>query len=126
VIFVSPKCVSCKKLLQALPEFVQRFGTQVETVLVCRGPERDVIAFTSGVPKEVVVCADASGEFIGAYRVLVTPYALSVDLEGLVRHKGVPGTDVAALAVFLPRRLRAEPSRLGSEEALSSAVARTL
>lgn len=125
VVFVSPRCVSCKQLLKALPEFVERFGPRVETVLVCRGAERDVRAFTSGVPQGVVVSADASGDFIGAYRVLVTPYAFSIDLEGLVLHKGVPGTDAAALAVFLPRLRQAEPPRLGFQKPLSSAGART-
>jgi hypothetical protein len=116
IVFVSPKCISCRELLKALPEFVQRFGARVETVLVCRGGAQEVSAFTSSVPEDVVICADTRGEFMSAYGILVTPFAFCVDSEGFVRYKGVPGTDAAALSHLVARSLRGQPLGQGTDE----------
>jgi hypothetical protein len=81
---------------------------RVETVVVCRGKLADVRGFTAAVPKEVVVCADEQGQLIDAYRILRTPYALSLDRDGILRYKGVPGADLESLSHFVVPLIREE------------------
>ena len=119
VVFVSPQCVSCGRLLKALPELMQRFDARLETLLVCRGTSPEVSAFTSDVPKEVLVYADTRGDLVKAYGILVTPFALAIDAEGFVRHKGVPNVDANGLSAFVNRVLQSEHRR---QELLRTAV----
>lgn len=108
LIYVSVNCDPCRVLLRGLPQLVEAFGHRVETVLVCRGKLADVRAFAAAVPKEVVVCADEHGQLIDAYRILRTPYALSLDRDGTLRYKGVPGADLESLSHFVVPLVREE------------------
>jgi hypothetical protein len=108
LIYVSVNCDPCRVLLRGLPQLVEAFGHRVETILVCRGELADVRAFAAAVPNEVVVCADEQGQLIDAYRILRTPYALSLDRDGTLRYKGVPGADLESLSHFVVPLVRDE------------------
>ncbi|HUQ46729.1 MAG TPA: redoxin domain-containing protein [Gemmatimonadaceae bacterium] len=112
VIYSSAKCEPCRDLLRGLPEAVGHFGDRVDTFLICSGKVAEVRAFAADVPNQVTVCVDEEDEVADSYRILRTPYALSVDREGVLRYKGVPGPDFKTLSHFFEPLVRdAQPGR---------------
>lgn len=116
VLYTSVRCAPCRELFKALPDFNSRFGSEIETIVVCHGEDREVRALASDMASPVVVCPDPRGEITSAFGVLVTPYALAIDKDGFLRSKGVPGTDPSSLSLFLAQWKR--PGDEGSSRTL--------
>jgi hypothetical protein len=108
LLYLSVTCAPCRELIRALPEAIHRFGPQIEMVVVVRGNPSEVKEIVAGLPRQVIACADREGELISAYSILVTPFALSLDRRGVLRYKGVPGSDIDNLAHFVSPLLRDE------------------
>lgn len=111
VIYVSTNCEPCRDLLNGLPEFVERYGRRVDTVLVCKGEVAEARAFAAGLPTEILVCVDENGDIAKSYHILMTPYALSLDGEGVLRFKGLPRPDLPTLSHFVMPLLQGEPEQ---------------
>ena len=111
IIYASVSCQPCRGLLRALPELVQRYSDRIITILVCRGSVAAVSEFTSALPKEVTVCPDERGEIVKPYRILITPYALSLDREGTLVYKGVPGPDLDTVLHFVRPLVQTEEAK---------------
>lgn len=101
IIYASVTCQPCRALLRVLPQLVERYAEHLAIVLVCRGTMSDVRTFTYGLPDAVAVCPDEMGELVRPYRILITPYALSLDRNGTLVYKGVPGSDLETLLHFV-------------------------
>ena len=62
----------------------------VEIVIVCRGPERQVVEYATTLPSTVRVIRDPDGKLGASFRVTGFPFAVLIDQKGLVRSKGMP------------------------------------
>jgi len=111
VLYLSITCAPCRELIDAIPEAIQRFGEEIQTIVIVRGDPLQVMEMTARLPSDVIVCADNAGDLITTYRIMVTPFGLSLDRRGVLRYKGVPGSDADNLSHFVSALLRAESSK---------------
>jgi hypothetical protein len=92
----STTCEPCRNGRDALARFSQRYASELDTILVCRGrTDEDVRAFAATLPPTVHVVADRSSAFATRLRISHTPYAFIVDRDSIVRGKGSPDGDLA-------------------------------
>lgn len=88
LLFVSPTCPVCKKLLGIVRPFARSEGRQVEVVLVGDGDraEQERMIRESGLDGVTYVIAPEIGM---RFQVGKLPYAILIDEEGIVRSKGL-------------------------------------
>jgi hypothetical protein len=99
LMFVSTTCDVCKGVRAALPEVVAAHP-DVAFAVVCAGQPAMVKAWAADVAGLVPVIADPRSKLSQAYNVDLTPFAIAVGADGLVRARGLANTkdglDVAA------------------------------
>lgn len=97
VMLVDVHCKSCRVLVDSLPALFELRSEEIDLIVICGGGASEVKAFTSGLPASIPVVADVRGLVPASYRITVTPFALTIDNNGVVQYKGVPGTDLKGL-----------------------------
>lgn len=85
-------CQPCKEARDALGVFAAQHRATVDTVLVCSGGAREVAEFAADLPDAVQVVPDVRNEWRSQLRVSISPFAVILDRDGIVRGKGSPVT----------------------------------
>ncbi|MCS7313680.1 MAG: methylamine dehydrogenase accessory protein MauD, partial [Acidobacteria bacterium] len=91
LVFISPECPVCKKILPSLKVLARNERQRFEFVLISDGQERDHMDFIREMGLQefpYVLSADVGM----AYRIGRLPYAVLLDDKGVVRAKGLVNT----------------------------------
>jgi methylamine dehydrogenase accessory protein MauD len=89
IIFVSPTCTPCGRLMDDLHEFIQSVGKRTHVIIVSQSDRHATLTFLEQHRLSVPVVADASGFISRAYSVRATPFAYYIDEAGIIRHRGI-------------------------------------
>jgi len=91
LVFVSPECPICKKIMPSLKVLARNERQRFEFVLVSDGEERDHWGFIEafGLQEFPYVLSSDIGV---TYRIGRLPYAVLLDAQGVVRAKGLVNT----------------------------------
>lgn len=91
IVFVSPECPICKKILPSLKVLARNERRQFDFVLISDGEERDHWGFIRefGLQEFYYVLSSDIGV---TYRIGRLPYAVLLDAKGVVRAKGLVNT----------------------------------
>lgn len=105
LLFVSPSCRGCARVLDDLTPFNQRG----EVIVLCRGDGAECEQLTARHSLKVPVGLDVESKVSGLLRVNGVPTAVVIDPEGRIRSYGYPefGADTEALA---PAESASDPS----------------
>lgn len=87
VLFMAVTCDPCWRRRDQVSHFAADQAEAVETVVCCSGPVERVREFAGELGPEVSVIADPSGDTSASWRVYMTPFAVGVDRDGVVRGK---------------------------------------
>ena len=87
VLFMAVTCDPCWRRRPQVSLFAADQAEAVETVVCCSGPVDRVREFAGELGPEVSVIADATGDTSASWRVFLTPFAIGVDRNGMVRGK---------------------------------------
>ena len=87
VLFMAVTCDPCWRRRPQISHFAADQAEAVETVVCCSGPVERVREFAGELDPEVSVIADPSGDTSASWRVYMTPFAIGVDPNGVVRGK---------------------------------------
>ncbi len=88
LLFVSPTCPMCKKLLEAVKSFARRERREVEVTLVGDGDRAEQERFVH--EQRIEALPYVISPVVGmAFQVGKLPYAVLIDEEGVVRAKGL-------------------------------------
>ncbi|MXX77674.1 MAG: hypothetical protein F4Z33_01515 [Gemmatimonadales bacterium] len=102
VLFMAVTCQPCHQRRPQISYFAADHGDTVDTVVTCSGSVEDVRDFAVELGPEVSVLADPAGDTAAKWRVFMTPFAVGVDGEGIVRGKVAnPGYDTLLLLARL-------------------------
>jgi hypothetical protein len=63
----------------------------LQVVVVCRGADSDVRVFARELPDGIRVVADPAWKLGQDWRVHTTPFAVMIDVDGIVRGRANPG-----------------------------------
>lgn len=88
LVFAEAECEVCAELR---PDF-QRFATddhEAELVIVCAGRDRDEVHSWAEEFPDITVVADVKRQLTTQYEVVMTPFVVVVDADGVVRGKGL-------------------------------------
>ncbi len=114
VLFMSVECQPCITRRPQISHFAADQFDAVETVVCCAGRVDQVREFAKELGPEVSVIADPTGDATAGWRVFMTPFAVGVNAENVVRGKVAnPAWDSLTL---LARRVLAQESPLDPEE----------
>ena len=90
LLFISPHCDPCLKLLPELRSFVQE-QPGFSPHLVCQGTEAEVDALTNLFRIDVPIVVDPQGRITkSVFAINTTPFGLALDEDWVVRSKGIP------------------------------------
>ncbi len=121
LLFVSPNCPVCKKLLAVVRSFLRSEGQQLELVLVGDGPreEQEKLIRRHRLEDATYLITPEIGM---RFQVGKLPYAILIDENGIVRSKGLVNsrehlesllvakeTGYASIQEYLGDRLRVKP-----------------
>ena len=102
VLFMAVRCQPCHQRRPQISYFAADHADIVETVVTCAGSLEDVQDFAAELGPEIGVVADPAGDTAARWRVFMTPFAVGVDGEGIVRGKVAnPGYDTLQLLARL-------------------------
>ena len=87
ILFMAVTCDPCWRRRPQISHFAADQAEAVETVVCCSGPVERVREFAGELGPEVSVIADPSGDTSASWRVYMTPFAVGVDRDGVVRGK---------------------------------------
>ena len=87
VLFMAVTCDPCWRRRPQISDFAADQAEAVETIVCCSGPVERVREFAGELGPEVSVIADPSGDTSASWRVYMTPFAVGVDSNGVVRGK---------------------------------------
>lgn len=87
VLFMAVTCDPCWRRIPQVSRFAADQAQVVETVVCCSGPAERVREFAGELGPEVSVIADPAGNASASWRVYMTPFAVGVDGNGVVRGK---------------------------------------
>jgi methylamine dehydrogenase accessory protein MauD len=89
LVFVSPSCSPCKELMPHLIEFQKSWDGKINIVLFCQGEARPGIEFFSSYDLHSYLIIDQEGKLSETFHVRATPYAYSLDKDGIVQKRGI-------------------------------------
>ncbi len=102
VLFMAVTCQPCRHRRPQISHFAADHADTVQTLVACSGSADDVREFAVGLGPEVAVLEDSAGDMAASWRVFMTPFAVGVDGEGVVRGKVAnPGYDTLMLLARL-------------------------
>ena len=87
VLFMAVTCDPCWRRIPQVSHFAADQAEAVETLVCCSGPVERVREFAGELGPEVSVIADPAGDAAASWRVYMTPFAVGVDRDGIVRGK---------------------------------------
>lgn len=91
LLFVSTTCNTCKVIRDALPA-VQTVHPELRIVIFCGGRSPMVRAWSQHVPAGVDVVADPRTKLASTYGVDLTPFAIGVGAEAMIRFSALVNT----------------------------------
>jgi len=110
VVFMGVTCEPCWGRREVVSYFASDHVDSLETVVCCSGSEEAVREFATELGPNVSVLVDRQGVSAAKWRVFMTPFAVGLDADGVVRGKiSNPGYDTLLL---LARTLVAEQTSL--------------
>ena len=113
VLFMAVTCDPCWRRIPQVSHFAADQAEAVETLVCCSGPVERVREFAGELGPEVSVIADPAGDAAASWRVYMTPFAVGVDRDGIVRGKVAnPAYDnLTLLSRLIVAGARDEPTR---------------
>jgi methylamine dehydrogenase accessory protein MauD len=90
LLFVSPRCETCRKLAEQLPAFARDYRDDVRFVTICAGRGDECLQFMDNHQLPAPFLFDSDEQTLKAYRVSGTPNAVLINEEGRVLIQGVP------------------------------------
>lgn len=88
VLFLSPRCQSCRELAPALPDYVRQVREEASVFTVCSGPADECERMMRSL-KLTPVLLDPDQSMATSFKSLQTPTATVLDPEGRVRIQGI-------------------------------------
>lgn len=115
ILFMAVTCDPCWRRRPQISHFAADQAEAMETLVCCFGPVERVREFAGELGSEVSVIADPTGDASASWRVFLTPFAIGVDRDGVVRGKVAnPDYDnLTLLSRLLVARAGDEPTRAG-------------
>lgn len=90
LLFLSPSCLACRKLLPHLKEIVKTRKREFDFVVICTGADLHACRqFANDYSVDGQVLVDESGRIAKAYEATLTPFAYLLDYQRRILMRGV-------------------------------------
>ena len=89
LVFGSPDCTPCRQLIPDLNAFAQERPQELRVLFLSRGEVEDARRFADEHSVQVQVAAFPDDSLPDQYRARVSPFAFRIDVEGVIRAKGL-------------------------------------
>lgn len=90
LLFLTPRCQSCRVLASGLGDFADSVKDEAQVIAFCGARPADCVAFAEEFALDIPVLADPEQIVFRKYRAARTPSAVLVGGDGRIRLQGIP------------------------------------
>jgi methylamine dehydrogenase accessory protein MauD len=92
LVFLTPTCISCRQLMPHLRDIARDRARDIAVFTICHGSEATCGEFAQAFRLDVPVLVDGPNAIAASYDVQMTPFAFLIDVDGVIRLRGVVNT----------------------------------